>query len=47
MKYLIIIFLLASSSAFSAVDKIRGDPVTVTWTAPTEYTNGTPLPISE
>jgi hypothetical protein len=47
MKYLIFIFLLASSSAFSAVEKVRGDPVTATWVAPTEYTDGSPLPLNE
>ena len=27
--------------------KIRGEPLTITWTAPTEYVNGNPLSIEE
>ena len=47
LRQLICVATLIMLISPMAWGKVRGDRVTVTWAAPTEYTNGTNLPINE
>ena len=45
MRYFLLLVLVATSAY--GLTKVKGDPITVSWTPPTEYTDNTPLPATD